>query len=315
MAEDYGGSRKKNPSRFMEELGLKILPKQVSGTFASSPARAPERSENNLELLRHALPTAFSFTQLKAFEKCPKQYKYAHLLKIPVPGHASLSFGQTIHNTLLNFFKQARERGMAGQADLFGKKPETDSGEPVVSWSELQELYKAAWIDQWYANVKQKQEYKQRGLQFLKNFYDGLPKPWPQPSDLEKGFTISIGGHKLRGKIDRIDPATGGIAIIDYKTSEKPPADPKDADLEQLHLYAIAAREALGKTPVSLSYIYLATEKPYIYPVDDKAIEKTRAKVEKTINEILESDFTATPAKHVCDHCDFRNICEDRWRG
>jgi hypothetical protein len=49
--------------------------------------------------------------------------------------------------------------------------------------------------------------------------------------------------------------------------------------------------------------------------VDEKAVEKTREKIAETIQAILATDFKATPAKHVCDYCDFRNICEDRFRG
>ena len=311
-AEDYGGTRKKKPSRFIEELGLKAKPFKLKGGLLDKQ-KAPARQENDAELLRKALPPYFSFTQLKAFEKCPKQYKYAHLLKIPVPGHATLSFGQTIHNTLLNFFKLARERGMAGQADLFGKKDQATSG-PPVTWAELQQIYQANWQDMWYSSMAQKTEYKHRGVKFLKNFYDSLPTPWPQPTELEKGFTIVINGHKVKGKIDRIDPSTGGIEIIDYKTSEKPPAENK-ADLEQLHIYAMAAREALGLNPVKLTFIYLAAEKPFSYPIDEKAIEKTRAEIGETIEAILKSDFVATPSKFTCVSCDFRNICEDRYRG
>ncbi len=311
-AEDYGGTRKKKPSRFIEELGLKAKPFKLKGGLLDRP-KAAAREENDAELLRKALPPYFSFTQLKAFEKCPKQYKYAHLLKIPVPGHATLSFGQTIHNTLLNFFKLARERGMAGQADLFGKKSEVQVG-PAVTWAELQQIYQANWQDMWYSSMAQKTEYKHRGVKFLKNFYDSLPTPWPAPLELEKGFTIVINGHKVKGKIDRIDPSTGGIEIIDYKTSEKPPAEDK-ADLEQLHIYAMAAREALGLNPVKLTFIYLAAEKPFSYPIDEKAIEKTRAEIGETIEAILKSDFAATPSKFTCASCDFRNICEDRFRG
>jgi len=316
-AEDYGGNRKKKPSRFIEELGLKAKAVKLKLGLLAKPENGPIRQENSLELLRKALPPYFSFTQLKAFEKCPKQYKYAHLLKIPTPGKATFSFGQTIHTTLLNFFKLVNERSNASQQDLFGNQiaKRTETKEALVSWSELQQIYQSAWIDSWYEDVKQKQKYKKRGIDFLKRFYDSLLLPWPKPIDLEKGFTITINGQRIKGKIDRIDSIAGGIEIIDYKTSERPPEEEKDAELEQLHIYAMAAREALKMNPVKLTYIYLATEKPYSYKVDEKAIEKTKAETSKTIEEILKSDFAATASKFVCVHCDFREICEDRWGG
>jgi DNA helicase-2/ATP-dependent DNA helicase PcrA len=316
-AEDYGGTRKKKPSRFILELDLKSRVHKLKSSFLKKLETGPLQKENNLALLKKALPPYFSFTQLKAFEKCPKQYKYAHLLKIPVQGRATFSFGQTIHTTLLNFFKLVRERSNANQQDLFGNPigKKTENSEPLVTWAELQQLYQAAWIDSWYEDVRQKNDYKKRGIEYLKRFYENLPKPWPRPLDLEKGFTISIGNQKIKGKIDRIDPTAGGIEIIDYKTSERPPEEEKDAELKQLHIYAIAAREALKLNPVKLTYIYLATEKPFSYKVDKKAIEKTKAEISETISEILQSDFAATPSKFTCAACDFREICEDRWRG
>ena len=62
------------------------------------------------------LPEHFSFSQLAAFDKCPLQYKFAFILKVPVKGKAVFSFGKTMHNTFYNFFK-IRKRGKR-------KKPE-----------------------------------------------------------------------------------------------------------------------------------------------------------------------------------------------
>jgi DNA helicase-2/ATP-dependent DNA helicase PcrA len=98
-AEDYGGARAKRLSPFLRELGLPLAsPRTRPGgeAFATPPAvREPAT-----ETLRPYIPAEFSFTSLKAYEVCPFQYRYAHVLRVPVWGRHTFSFGSSVHLTL-----------------------------------------------------------------------------------------------------------------------------------------------------------------------------------------------------------------------
>ena len=92
----------------------------------------------------------------------------------------------------------------------------------------------------------------------MQDFYADIEhNGWPDTMFLEKSFNVKIGGHTLKGSIDRIDRLNGNeIEIIDYKTGsakEKVEADQK----RQLILYKIVAEEVFGLKATKLSFYYL----------------------------------------------------------
>ncbi|MEK7532107.1 MAG: ATP-dependent helicase, partial [Patescibacteria group bacterium] len=85
-AANYGGARDKKPSRFIAELGVAplTLPSPPEGRGITATASALPTPDHTTAQL--PLPDHFSFSQLKAYENCPLQYKFAHLLHIPTRG-------------------------------------------------------------------------------------------------------------------------------------------------------------------------------------------------------------------------------------
>ncbi|MDD5433714.1 MAG: UvrD-helicase domain-containing protein, partial [Candidatus Pacebacteria bacterium] len=102
-ASNYGGKTIKKPSQFLIELGLaqKILIQsgkdQPFADFADLATNKEKQGARDNQNKQYKLPEHFSFTQLAAFNNCPYQYKLAHILKVPIKGRASFSFGKTIH--------------------------------------------------------------------------------------------------------------------------------------------------------------------------------------------------------------------------
>ena len=286
-AQDYGGIQNKRLSRFLLELGYRSETMSVkNGTTIIRAKPKPAKL---------VLPERFSFTQLIAFDKCPLQYKFAHILKIPVRGKAMFSFGKTMHNTLHDFIKAWTEK----KADF----------------KKLIQIYEQQWLDEWYDNLKQKQEYFESGKKTLKSFYDKFLKTKPrilfisdQPA-LEQDFNLKIGEHTLIGKIDRIDDlGQGEVEIIDYKTgSAKEKLRPEDK--KQLLIYQMAAQEILGLKPKKLTYYYLDEGKSLSFLGSKEDIEKEKEKIIQEIEEIKKSDFAPTPGWQ-CQWCDFKDICE-----
>ena len=318
-AEDYGGARKKKLSRFMIEMGYKD---EMSGNpiFPKHPVLTEKhrvlKRENRIS---KQLPDHFSYSQLAAFSKCPLQYKFNFILKVPVRGKASFSFGKTMHATLHDFLKQANESGSKKQENLFGIAGELEAKLPLGSLASLlTDIYEKNWINEWYENKKQKEEYYKLGKTIIKAFYEEFVKNPPkilkinQEFALEMPFNLKIGGYTLRGVVDRIDEMDGGVAIVDYKTGnskEKLEAD----DKEQLLIYQIAAKEVFGINPKELIYHYLNENHKISFLGTEKEIEKTREKIIQEIEEIKTSDFKATPGWQ-CSYCDFKDICDSAER-
>jgi DNA helicase-2/ATP-dependent DNA helicase PcrA len=302
-ADDYGGTRKKKSSRFLEETGFireekkekKEKSAQQKLDLGISVIDKPIITvSKNIELL----PKKFSFTQITAFKNCPKQYRYAHILGVPGRPKFTFSFGQSVHRTLKDFYQQYQQAN---------KIPTLD---------ELLEIYEKNWIDDWYDSKEQEKERKEIGCLSLTDFYKKHEKNFGQPKFIEKAFNLKIGDYTIKGVIDRVDILEKKehydlVEIIDYKTGRMPQ---KKADLgaEQLLIYALAVKEVLHDLPQKLTYYYFDENQPISIDNFEDQLAGLKDRILATIEEIFKSDFVATPNPWKCRNCDFKEICEDR---
>jgi DNA helicase II / ATP-dependent DNA helicase PcrA len=303
-ADDYGGARKKKLSRFLIETNLakedEATTERVKKTqqkldlgvsFIDKPTIAQSK---NVELL----PNKFSFTQLIAFETCPKQYKYAHILGVPGKPKFTFSFGQSVHGTLKDFYQRYQQT----------KKTPT--------LEELLTIYDNNWIDDWYDSREQQLERKEIGRQALMQFYKKHEGKFGQPKFIEQPFNLKIGDYTIKGVIDRVDilekkESHDLVEIIDYKTGSVPQKK-ADVNLEQLLIYALACKEVLHDLPQKITYYYFDENQPISFDNFEDQLADIKKRVLSTIEEIFKSDFAATPNPWKCRNCDFREICEDR---
>jgi len=313
-ADDYGGARKRKLSRFLTELGYGVVNTKNQEPI-SSPAAAVESQDPIAKELALHIPKSFSFTQLKAFENCPLQYKFAHIFKIPIKGKGQFSFGKTMHAALQKFFAFVAERQGAEQVSLFdnGSATAKTIGE-LIKPEELDAFYAESWIDEWFETASAKDEYRAKGKKLLKGYYDLVKDERIQPLFLEKPFNLKFEEATFRGAIDRIDLLPDGtVRVVDYKTG-KPKADDDIGfeEKQQLLIYQIACLEVLGKKPSALTFVYLDNGTTVEFLGTDKDIDKIREYVSRMIGEIRQSDFSADPGEFKCKYCDFKDICEFR---
>ncbi|KKW42504.1 MAG: hypothetical protein UY92_C0006G0065 [Candidatus Magasanikbacteria bacterium GW2011_GWA2_56_11] len=324
-ADSYGGVRKKKISRFVAELGGILGNTDETpgadaglGRAAAILPRGREADEAQKTAPQYRLPDAFSFSQIKAYETCPYQYKLAHILKIPTKGSASFSFGQTMHAALQRFYERVRELNSATQGSLFAAPAAASLSGAVKapSLAELLQYYEEAWIPDWYRSQRQREEYYAQGKDILKRFYAAEDGNWTVPVALESWFKIKVGNYLVHGRIDRVDQlADGTLQIIDYKTGkskEKLAAD----DKAQLLVYQMAAETLseyrhMGATS-KLTFYYLNDIIQTSFVGRSEELERVRNKITAAIDQISAGQFGATPGPHVCQHCDFRDICEFR---
>jgi len=230
-AQDYGGMREKKLSRFLIEMGLDDKGKyDVSGTCPVETRHClVSTTMRKQKTYQIQTPTFFSFSQLSSFEKCPLQYKFAYILKVPVPGNAFFSFGRTMHNTLYEFIRQTMGENNAVQQDLFGsilssraERSRAEGSLPLAllrtsfaktrdssarhglgrndktPLNNLLKIYKQKWIDEWFDSRQEKQKYYKLGRKSLKLFLKNFVKQKSeilrinnQPA-LEQNFNLRI---------------------------------------------------------------------------------------------------------------------------
>jgi len=317
-AGDYGGSREKKISRFLAELDFVVTEKIPKEKLTKNLAEINTTTETTDPQANYPLPDVFSFSQIKAYDNCPYQYKLANILKLPTKGSGIFSFGQSLHSTLQKFYQQAQELNQSEQSSLFGPVKTNKKEKTIVpTLEELLKIYRAEWICDWYKDKWQKDTYFKKGKEILETFYqDNETSVWTIPITLEGWFKIKVGDNLLHGRIDRIDKLQdGSLEIIDYKTGqskEKLTAE----DKEQLLIYQMATSQLpeyknLGSVQ-KLTFYYLNDNIKLTFLGTDKEIAKIQEKIINIINKIYAREFTATPSEHVCKHCDFNDICEFR---
>lgn len=318
-AEDYGGVRAKKPSRFLYELG-----------FIQEPAAKEPRSLAVLERKQPThvpspdvkfLGTRFSFSALRSYEKCPWQFRYAYVLRVPVGGSAQLSYGESLHATLQKFFELAMERRSKVQTGLFGGSPAGAAGPArPVTLDELLGLYEQSFIGDWYENHGQRETFRQRGRQALTAFYEKHADHWPDVFGVEQAFNWKLDQYTIGGKIDRVDrvghdQATGRpiVRIVDYK-SGKTRKKIETEDKYQLYIYALAAQDPniLNLKVEGLQYYFMEDNADVELSVADQDLKKTEAWIRSSIERIRSGNFAATPGPEVCRYCDYKDICEFR---
>ena len=319
-AKNYGGARDKKLSKFVIELESTNATAFSREIISSGPTLDLEQkelppSEEKFEL---ETPKEFSFSQLQAYEKCPWQYRFQFVLRVPTFGKGVFSFGKTMHGTLQKFYQRVMELNSAQQNSLFTPAaPKLDGEIKVPTLDELKNIYKEAWQDSWYYSATQKQEYKKKGIEILENFYNKAQKEgWTVPITVEKGFRFRIKDHTIKGQIDRIDQTVDGkLAIIDYKTG-RPKEKLTAEDKSQLLIYQIAAESVielrnLGEVE-ELRYYFLDNNSVQAFKGTDIETEKEKIKIDETITEIKKQNFTPKPSKETCQFCDFKDICDFR---
>lgn len=308
-APDYGGKTLKKPSRFLIETGMsgkssfaQIARKQEKIARPAADAEIAGADESRA-------PLYFSYSQLAAYSNCPHQYRFAHILKIPVMGKEQFSFGQTLHSAMQKLFVALCEKKAMAQPDLFGAKKAAE-----ITFDEILRMYEQAWVDDWYESKAKKIERKKQGREILKIFYEKHKGIWPEPLFLEKKFhfKISAGADScvVGGAIDRIDKCGRGLKLVDYKTGA-PKSELRFEDKEQLLIYQLAAAELFKQEVASLAFYYLEnnSEVEFLGSPDD--LKKIKAKIISTVKMIKRGEFPPKPSA-LCAWCDFKEICEHR---
>jgi DNA helicase II / ATP-dependent DNA helicase PcrA len=234
--------------------------------------------------------TSLSASSIETYEGCPLRFKLEREWNLPREVSASLHYGAAMHRVLHTYYDAQRY-------------------ERQISDDDLVEMFRADLTAAGIADRYQYDLYLKQGIDQLRQFFEAARSgPQPEVVETEHRFEFQVGTTKVTGRVDRID-STGPntVAIVDYKTGKPWSQDDADESL-QLSLYAIAAKEKLGKNADRLILYNLENNTPVCTTRLDAELEEAKARVKKASAGITEGKFAPKPG-YQCAFCPYRNLC------
>jgi ATP-dependent DNA helicase UvrD/PcrA len=340
-AVDYGGARARRISPFvLEALDLPSTQADPAGgvtcrapmerlaAFATAGDPVPAR-QRPIDA-----PLSLSFYQIDDYLTCPRRFRYAHVLRVPLAPHHALVYGSALHRAVQRFH-EAQARG------------------EVMSEAELDDVLDASWVSEGFVSREHEEGRLAAGRAALRRFRDEQLRPGAVvPTYVEREFSFMLGGDRIRGRWDRVDvepldsATTGGtsagaappsgielgpasrsadvvnptleilgserVTITDYKSSDvRDPVRARKRAREslQLQIYAMGYEAMTGRLPDAVALHFLDSGLIGKVSVDHKRLARARARISTAADGIRRRDYGATPDQMACNWCPYRDIC------
>ena len=328
-AIDYGGGGTRRLSPFVLEA-LDLPPTTVDP--ALRPATALGRIEAAAEPRSDVQPATrgpigepltLSFSAIDDYLTCPLKFKLGHVVRVPVPPHHAMIYGSALHRAVQEFHRR-HARG------------------DVMTDDELAVAFEAAWTNEGFLSRDHEELRLAAGRATLRRFRAAqLAEGAIIPAYVEREFSFSLGGDRIRGRWDRVDiepadPADGAperpssephadavaptfeltgrerVTITDYKTSDvrqTAKARQRARDSLQLQIYAMAYEAVTGRLPDAVQLHFLDTGVTGRVDVDPRRLAKGRERIATAAAGIRARDYTPKPDRTTCGYCPFRAVC------
>jgi len=230
-----------------------------------------------------------SYSQISTYESCPLSYKLQYIDRLEPKAKWYFSFGDTLHKCAEYFFK--------------ARLPSYPTLEELLSF------YESNWKSEGWDSIEDETSNMMHGEQILRDFWEINSRDFKVPLATEKSFVVDIEGVKLRGFIDRLDKlATGGLAIIDYKSNKELFTRDYVEDFFQLTLYQLACQRMWNMPIERLILYHLRSNTPVSCgPRSREKLEEASNIVISVAENIAAGRFPAKENQYC--PCDFPEHC------
>lgn len=288
-----------------------------------------------------------SYSQLRRYRTCPRQFEYSHVKKIPWGISEGESFGGSVHVALKRWGELELGLGLGlgvgGRGSGVGGRKQKKDGtreDQLLLFTEqkaasgislteekLLEIWHQSFVFDTFPTRFEADFARKRGEELMRRFYTWWAAAPRKVLAVEKGFSLAVDGISVKGRLDRIEETEGGLTIVDFKTTVPCSQAEADADL-QLSLYALAVQELFEKPSTSLPRQAQdpvqgkpCTELLLLFLSDEGVTERATARSAsqlkdartqiRLIRERMEAkDFRPTPGVAVCKRCPYRGVCD-----
>ena len=226
---------------------------------------------------------------IEMYRGCPLRYRFAAIDRVPAPPSVARAIGIAAHSALEAHY---RPDGTGGDGDALVRR------------------FEAGLRREGVADTAEGRQALARARERLPDYHDRHVRSRTRPVAVERDFTLTVGPHRIHGRIDRVDahPA-GGHQLVDYKTGKPPSAGGRaSADDLVLRLYLLGAREAWGIAPRGATVVHILDGDTRGVHPDAHDDAQAIAAVRDAAEGIAAGRF-APRLSWDCRTCDFAGIC------
>ncbi len=290
-----------------------ILDVEVLSEFAAlsfGEAEAPEIEKIEEEFIGRMLEKfVMNVTALNNYLKCPLEFYFKNLIRIPSPKNEATEFGSAVHYALEKLFRKMQEGG----------KEQFPAKEEFIADFE------------WYMNRHResftREQFDRRmeyGQEVLSNYYDKYINSFNKIVAIEHNIrNVVVQDVPLKGKLDKLEFDGKSVNVVDYKTGDPEKAlpkmkgpsdkDPNGGDYwRQAVFYKILVDNYRQKDwkVVSTEFDFIEPDKKKNYRkeklfITDADITTVTQQIINTWEKIRNREFYTGCGKEDCHWCNF----------
>lgn len=188
LPASVGGSRPTDK----EPGGFKITAPEIGKLEEATVSRLLQRFVMNV-------------TALNNFLRCPLEFYFRNIIRIPAPRNEAAEFGSAVHYALELLFRKMQSAG-----ETF-PSPEVF----ISDFEAYMHLHKQSFTPEQF---NRRLAY---GREVLSNYYDEYVHSWTKIVAVERNIrNVVVNGVPLKGKIDKLEFDGRVVNVVDYKTGD-----------------------------------------------------------------------------------------------
>lgn len=300
------------PSQFISEISAEykdmVLVNDISNPaskFKESVVHEHHEIRNKEYLQNLFLEQGLSVTALNNYLKCPWEYFFVNLVRLPKAQSKHQMYGTAVHETLKTFFDKYKEEQDMKKSD-FIELFEFNLRKTLISPLDLKDTLK-------------------KGREALEGYFETYKGSWNRNLLTEysvRGVHLKVDGAQgpfdllLKGNLDKIEFINDReVNVVDYKTGKRK-SDNKDNYIRQLTFYKL-----LLNLDEKKKYLMKSGELDFIEPDDkgrykkdvfeitDTQVEELISLVREKAQEIYSLSFWDKSCKEKdCEYCKLGKI-------
>jgi len=255
-------------------------------------------------------PSAFSPTAIGMWERCPRSYAHAYLLKTEAedPPSPHLVFGNALHEALAFLFRLP-----------------VDDRDTAAAHRALRHFWmRQRGREQAFLTAEEETTWGLAALAALELFCTCRRNELQiQPIAVEEWVRATVdGGHAVAGKVDRVErievisagekEPLRGLRVTDYKSGKAKITDPQElAEDRAAQIYTVAASQTFREPVLEMRLLYLRENVAVTWALERDDLPALESELGGVSDRLLADQEFETRASFLCRWCKFRAQCPD----